>query len=692
MAFMTTGRKIVRLLILEDSQNEAARIVSLFRNAGHATRAHRIISLDDLNQALKSTWDLCIAAPHSEYLAPAVALQAIQRTSRDISFIQLIKSNASSLLTNALKLGAHNAVPLGEDEYLMLVAQQELDSLAVRRQLRSAEIALRETEKRCQLLLDSSLDAIAYVHDGMHIYANNAYLKRFGYKDAGELEGMPMIDLIASNDQNLFKDFLKNYRNEEGVVTFSCTGVTTAQENFPANMSFSPAHYDGEPCMQVVIRSEKHSADLEQKIHKANSQDITTGLYNRHYFIQLLNNATERSMQTQQPSSLAYIKIDNHSDLEATFGVLNIDLLVIELAKLLTQALNPDSQIARFSDAVFCVLLPNSTPEQHKFELDNLIQKVSTQLFDIDGRTAQTTLSAGLVSLNDNSSQPAEIIKRARYSAQQLPKGNGVKIYDPADELAAAASRGNIIAMVQQALDNNSFKLLFQPIISLRGDDNELYEVLLRLVNLQGEEVAPTDFLNAAIAAGFAEKIDRWVLENSIKLLKKHRDKGAQTRFFVHLSSASLQDKSLLPWLSTALKTANLPADTIILQIRETDAVTYLKPAKELIKGLREINCQVALDEFGCTLNPLNTLKHLDVEFVKIDSSFSKKLSSEDEQNTLKDMLANLHAQGKQSIVPAVESASTLSVLWLAEVNYVQGYYLQAPSQAINYDFSSHDM
>ena len=148
MVFMVTDRKTIRLLILEDSQNEAERIVSLFRNAGHATRVHRITSLDDLNDALKSTWDLCIAAHDSKNLAPLSALQTIQRTARDISFIQLIEDNSAELRIEMLELGAQDAVPRNEDELLVLVAKRELANLEERRERRSAEVALREAEKR----------------------------------------------------------------------------------------------------------------------------------------------------------------------------------------------------------------------------------------------------------------------------------------------------------------------------------------------------------------------------------------------------------------------------------------------------------------------------------------------------------------------------------------------------------------
>ncbi len=373
MVFMITDRKTIRLLILEDSQNEAERIVSLFRNAGHATRVHRLTSIDDLNEVLKNTWDLCIAAPSSKNLEPLVALQTIQRTARDISFIQLSEDPSADARTEILELGAQDSVPHNEDELLILVAKRELANLEERRQRRAVEVALREVEKRCQLLLDSSVDAIAYVHDGMHIYANRAYLKLFDYADHDEMEGMPMIDLIAAKDQNNFKDFLKNYRSEEGDAELTCTGVTASGDNFQASISFSPANYDSEPCVQVVIRVANDNAELEEKLREISSQDIVTGLFNRQHFLELLDSAAERAIKIGQPASLAYIKIDHYATLQSDLGIAGIDLLLAELANILRQQLSQDSQIARFADDVFTVITPNVTPEQSETELLALI-------------------------------------------------------------------------------------------------------------------------------------------------------------------------------------------------------------------------------------------------------------------------------------------------------------------------------
>jgi len=256
-------------------------------------------------------------------------------------------------------------------------------------------------------------------------------------------------------------------------------------------------------------------------------------------------------------------------------------------------------------------------------------------------------------------------------------------------ELAAGGSRGNLGAIGRQALESKGFRLWFQPIMSVRGDTQEHYEALLRLVPTQGAELSPTDFLDAARQAGLAAKVDRWVLLTAIKQLAEHQAKGHGTRLLIHLSDASLQDAGLLPWLTTVLKAAQLPADSLVLQLREADAVSYLKQAKALAEGLHALQCKVALVQFGCALNPLNTLRHLDADYVKLDASFTNELGQPEQLEGIKTLLASLHGQNRLTIMPAVETASALSSLWQAGVNYIQGHYLQIPAAAMNYDFAA---
>ena len=680
---MAIEKKTVRLLILEDSQNEAERLVSLFRNSGRSTRVHRVTSADDLLEVLQQSWDLLIAAASSENLSPNEALATIRRLAKDIPFIQLVSGADFDAITEAMALGASSAVPENEDELLVLQANRELSSLEDRRGKRAAELALREAEKRCQLLLESSVDAIAYVHDGMHIYANRSYVGLFNYEDAEELEGIPMIDLISSEDQAAFKDFMKNYREQDTANDLAFQGMTADGDSFKGRMSFSPATFDSEPCIQVVIRCEASTHDAPLA-----NEDLVTGLFNRHHFIDLMDKALDQA-QTGKSASLAFMRVDRQSALLASIGIAGMDLLLSDLAKMLREHFPASTQLARFSDDGFTALLPDQAPEKTEPLLKALLKRVETNLFDANGRTVQITLSIGVASLDEQTTRSQDVIDRAHRCADDLKDGNQLKLFNPADELKAAASRGDMVAMIQHAMENDQFRLLFQPIVSLRGDSDEHYEVLVRMLTPKGEEVSPNDFIAAAKHEGLTEKIDRWVILNAIKQLAEHRSKGRNTRLFVHLSSDSLQDKTLLPWLSLAIKAARLPADALIMQFSEPDAIEYLKQAKALTQGLTELHCKVSLSQFGCAANPFNTLKHLNVDFVKVDGSYTQDLGNPENLEALKVLLNSLHAQAKLTVVPCVETATTMAALWQTGVNYIQGYFLQGPGPSMNFDFAS---
>jgi EAL domain-containing protein (putative c-di-GMP-specific phosphodiesterase class I) len=250
-----------------------------------------------------------------------------------------------------------------------------------------------------------------------------------------------------------------------------------------------------------------------------------------------------------------------------------------------------------------------------------------------------------------------------------------------------------IVNLIQSALEDNTFKLLFQPIISLHGEGDEQFEVLLRLVDEQDNELAPGAFLEQAHQAGLSAKIDRWVTLQSIKRLSKHRSGGSQARLFINLTHESILDDAFLPWVSAALKAARLASDAIIFQIHESDAATYLKQAKKFTERVAELHCRTSINHFGCSLNPFKTLKFLSVDFVKLDGSFAQQIeTSQEKRDDLIDMVKSLQAQGVLTAISGVQHPSALSTLWQAGLNYIQGNYLSLPLDSMQYDFSSEDM
>ncbi len=687
---MATDTSAIRLLILDDSQNDAERLVSVLRNAGHATRAHRISSVEDLHESLQQTWDLCLSLPETSFMTAREACELIG-AGRDVPFILLAPTLDISSRTEALRAGMQDAVELGADALLTMVVKRELANLQARRQRRIAEQALRETERRCQLLLDSSVDSIAYVHDGMHIYANRSYIQMFGYDDADELAAEPMVGLIASKDQLAFKDFLRHYIDRGDQNEMRCTGVDAQGREFPIVLTFSPASYDNEPCTQVVIRAETASAEFEEKLKIMARQDLVTGLFNRSYFQEQLESISEHAVHSGQPSTLVYLSIDSFNALQADVGIGGADLVLADIAGILKQFFPADTLMARFSDDACSVLLANTEPDSLKGSLDQLRRQIEAHLFEASGRTVQITVSMGVAALSETSPDPAQAVDRAHRLAEQLGQagGNAIKVFNPLEELAHQANRGNLIALIRHSIETSAFKLEFQPVISLRGDNSEQYEVFLRLLNSQGEEVPAGDYLEAAIEAGLAAELDKWMMGRAVRMLVEQRQRRPQTRLLLNLNSGSLQDLDLIPWVSGLLKEARLPTDALIFQFNDADVNTYLKQAKAFTEALHRIHCKISLSHFGCALNPYAALKHLQVDYVKLDRTFSRDLSSAESVEALKTMVASLHSQGKLTIVPFVDSATMMPTLWQAGVNYIQGYYLQAPSEAMNYDFSA---
>ncbi|PCM45138.1 EAL domain-containing protein [Marinobacter sp. ANT_B65] len=684
----------VHLLILDPSQNDAESLVSLLRNAGRATRAHRITSEEDLEEALKnSNWDLLLARDVEQEFSADSALAMIRRMDKDIPCLFLTEQESRERTVAVMKAGGQGTVQSGHNDLLVLMAKRELAALEDRRRRRALESHLREAEQRCQLLLESSKDAIAYINDGMHIYANQSYMEFLGYDDIDDLICVPVLDTLTPESQNDYKAFMKSFaeKGEDG-MTINCTAKRSDDHELNVTMSVSAATYDSEVCTQIVLQPEHSDAELEEKLREISSQDLLTGLYNRQYLMKELEQAIANAGKNNEMGALAYIALDNFITMKGQVGIAGADLLLGDLATLLKKEAADDLVLARLSDDAFCLLSMPGHEKALTNRCEQIRKAVDEHLFDINGSTVPLTVSIGIASITENSPKAEELMARAHNASSEVrtqeghAQGNGICVYNPADY--ETLDDGSAIDAILKALEENRFKLLFQPIINLRGEGEEHYEAFVRMLDQDEKEVSPYDFLPPMGPSDTAIKIDRWVILQSIKQLSSHRSKGNDTRMFLNVTAETLQDKTFTSWLSVALKAARLPGDSLIFQIREGDANKYMKQAKEFTKTLHQLHCKVSIAQFGCALNPFNTLKHIDTDYVKIDGSFTEEIQkSEESREQVKEMVKSLQSAGKLTIMPLVENAAVLATLWQAGVNYIQGYYLQAPLPEMNYEF-----
>ena len=694
----------IHLIVVDPSQNAAEELVSELRNAGHATRAQHVADLTELDEAIaRQRWDLVLCRRDSEMqYDPKDVVARVLQNELDCAVLLLEDGRELERLTQGLAAGATDVLLEGEDDRFMLVLRRELTNLAERRGRRHAELAMKESERRNQLLLDSSRAAIAYVHEGMHIYANRAYVDLFGYGTADDLAAMPLLDMIAPDAHDEFKRRLRQFDVAEAAEPFEIAGIRQNDSRFGGTMTLTMAAYDGEACMQVLIRQEEASGPSSEALEQVRAQDPVTGLLNRPYFLQALDTVVEDARRDRGASALLSIALDSPARLREDAGVSGHDQVLREVAGALRRAGGESVTLARMSDDSFAAMLPGASRESASALGERIRSDLEDLLAEAGNRTVRVTASVGIALIGNRTASPDEALDQAARAVLRVRErnkaGNAAYLFDPADFVIAPSARSDdedeadrqMVQRLADGIKNNTLVLLYQPIVSLRGEEREHYEVYLRLPDGEGNLLRPDQFMRLAEQAGMGGRVDRWVVLNSVKKLTQHRSKGHDARITINLTHAALTDDSFLPWLKVALKAAKLPKEAVILQYSEAVATTYLKQAKLFGEAIAGLDCLLGLSHFGCSVNPLGTLRHLQVEYVKLDGSFVTDLEDGDAGpvKALREMITALEEKGKVTVLPMVSTPNVLASLFSSGANYVQGHYFGEPSGDMDYDFA----
>ncbi|HEX4909224.1 MAG TPA: EAL domain-containing protein [Permianibacter sp.] len=688
---MSNKIRTIHLLLLDPSSNDAEHTTTLLRNNGFAVRATQIVTEDELKAALeKQAWDMLIAKPAAGEFTVEKALRIIEHYNRDTPIVLLTDSYSSELLVEMLRLGIKDVVPANEEERVRLVVGRELLNVEDRRRRKQAEAALRETEKRCDLLLASSRDAIAYIHDGMHIYANKAYTELFGYEDPDDLASMPIMDMITDEYHDQFKSFLREYATNADITEFHFKGQHAEGETFDAVLTLSAAKYDGEECTQVLIRRDADSAVLEQKLKELSAVDSLTGLFNRQHLVEKLALASDRASKQEGMSALVLMELDQFNNIKSRFGLTGTDHLMRDCADFLRRKLDEDILLARIGDDGFAALASVANPDAGRELGERLAREFSAHLFEVEGHTVKTTLSVGVMPIGENAPDPEQLIGNAHAVLVMVKQkgGNGCKMFNPSLLNAGDADR-HVLLAVQEALDTGRAYLQFQPIIKMHGKPGAYYSVLLRIKDEKGNHVSPEQVFPVAEQAGIASKLDRWVITEAMRTLAAYKGKE-QPKLFVQLSGAALMEESLPSFIGQNLRVNRLEPNAIVFQINEHDANEHLKRCLAFLQGLKKVGGLACLAGYGSTDHSEQLLKDMIIDFVRFDGKFAPILATNQEAlGTVKRLLDLAKEANKLAIIPRVEDAGCIATLYPLDVDYVQGFFLQPPMEKLDFDFSA---
>ena len=684
---------VLRLLLVEDQLEDAEQLISHLRNGGIAVRPQRPEDEADLSRLLESqSIDLVLAAADAKYLPLATVVQRVTATGKDIPIVASTTVLDEKTVMDALAAGTRDIALRTRPEHVQAVVRNEFAALLARRALRHLEASLRETERRCDALIASSRDPIAYVHEGMHIRANDAYLEMFGFEGFEDIEGLSLLDLIGPNHADSFKQVLKKIsKGETPPRQLDLQAQRTDGSTFDAVMEFTTATYEGESCLQIVFRQQTVDSEMVKELDTLRQRDSLTGLFNRQHFMTELEAAIVQAADGKGHQAFLLVEPDHYENLLGEIGLAAADDLIKGIAERLQGALDADTISARLSDHGFAVLCLSHDHNASLAQAERIREAFHGHILDLGERSVNPSVSIGGVQVGERIASVSQVMSK---SSQCLAScigmgGNRIEIFDPAARDRAEEERIQAwVERIREALAKDQFVLHYQPIISLTGAEEENYDVYLRMKGPGGEVIPPLTYLAIAEEHGLLDDIDRWVIKRAVAVISERQKAGKHTNLFVKVTPASLVEGGLEAFISEQLAANAVPGDRLVLQIPESKVFTHLKAVQAFQAAVAKLGCRVALEQFGTGLNSFQMLSHFDPAILKIDRGFITELGKNAEvQKQVREIVSKAHAAGKQTVAEFVSDAATMSVLFSMGMDFVEGNFLATPGPTMSYDF-----
>jgi multidomain signaling protein FimX len=685
----------LRLMLIDDQVNEAEAIVSSLRNAGIAVRPLRPESIDELAQILAQQQVDMVLAEHASTLLPfnEVAM-VVMGCGRDVPLLAVLDGVTDEILDSVQALGAQAVALRGRPQQFLKNVRTEWHDLDARRSQRALEAQMRETERRCDMLIDSSREPIAYIHEGMHIRANQAYLEMFGYASFEDIEGMSLLDLVAPKYLDEFKALLKRLsKGEPPPPRHELIARDIEGNDFPAVMEFTAAQYEGESCQQVIFRRQvvEQDPELARQVEELKQRDQATGLFNRPTFLGLLDSAVAEAAAQGAAHGLLLIEPDHYAQLLDVIGLDAADDLMAAMGQRLDSVAG-GAVTARFGEHQLALLTRGSDYRATSDLAESVREAFAGHVLEVGDNTLNATVSIGGVQIGEKIASTSQVLAKASQGVVSAVGvgGNRVQLFDPGAVDRAEQERIEAwVVRIQDALDSEGFRLDFQPVIALQGDGSETYEMFLRLHGSDGVPVEASAYLPIAEEHDLLGPIDRWAVSHAITLIGDRLRAGKRTSMLLSVSQEALLDASMPAFIAAQLAAAGVPGEQLILAVPEAKVFTNLHAAQEFASALAGFGSRLALEHFGAGLNSLQTLQHIEPALLKIDPQFMEDLAkSTDSQARVREIAQQAGHRGIRTVAERVVDAASMTLLFSAGVDYVQGDFLAPAGPDMTYDFS----
>ncbi|MEJ2610025.1 MAG: EAL domain-containing protein [Candidatus Thiodiazotropha sp.] len=554
--------------------------------------------------------------------------------------------------------------------------------------LEASSKQLEAVYQQMSLLLESTGEGIFGIDEqDCCTFINKAAAEMLGFA-ASEMQGQPIHKLVR-----MFEESGKSFnrvilRQGETVRVRDETFLRKDETLFPVEYSTYPIRKDGHFKGSVtVFRDVTSSRSMMREMRFLATHDSLTHLLNRHAFDQRLRTAFSDSQKRHIQHVLLYMDLDQFKLVNDTCGHVAGDMMLRQLSHRLQKTIGDEGVLARLGGDEFGLLLENCHLNRASQLANQICGVVKGFRFVWEGRNFSTGMSIGIVAIGPNTESPHSALSAADaacYVAKDMGR-NRVHVYQAYDEeINRQQGEMHLVSTIENAIDQQCFSLLQQPIMSLRSTaiGDEHVEVLLRMQNEQGEQIMPGAFIPAAERYNIMGNLDRWVIEHTFKWLSQSPARLNELGCCaINLSGQSLGDVTLHEYILEQLRKYELPAEKISFEITETAAVSRLDQATRFISLLKRRGFRFALDDFGAGVSSFAYLKCLPVDYLKIDGGFVCNMLNDPVDKAMVESINHIgHLMGLQTVAEYVESDLILEQLIDIGVDYAQGFGLVKPS------------
>ncbi len=688
---------IINLLIVDRSRSDIEHIAKTLRGDGYQLE---LIDTDQADQARNAIdyqlLDLILLRPAEDLPTTAEVRLMVAESGQDIPLIVVVDDEYRQQHKPArlLEEGADNYFYLDDADHLVAVARKELAHSQARKRGQSFETRFKESENRAYALLENIQEAIAYIHEGVHTYANPAYLHLFGYERKEDLANIQLVHMVPPIYRDALKSVLRrSIRSGRAVEPVELVGVRINGQTFPILLECAPTRMNDEPCTQIIVRDatpEKNA--FNQQVEDLLKYDDATGLYSRRFFLETL--------EIDHEGSVLYILLTDYSAIRYAMGFEAVEQFVVEVAGLFKGMLALEDITAHFASGVFTVFLPANSPTDPVAVAGRICAATAEHTFHVGGKIFTTTCCIGIFQAKDGQETAVQILSHADRACEMARQkgGNRFEVYKPPKEEKKGGINPQdeaVIRLIRNALTKGRLSLNYQPIVSFETAEEARYKVYLQILDEESGKPQPMDKLGPVAARyGAMGALDKWTIIRGLSVLMEIQQAGVKPPIlFVRISNNSLLDKDFFDWLSKRFKDSRLQGNHLVLELKEDNAEECFEETKLLRGRLRELGCGVALSHFGGKANSDRLLKEIVPDYIKLDGSLIERLAKAKDENSRRSMatLAGQAQQLKARIVAAgVSTAPQMASIWQFGVTLVQGNMVAEAGPKLDFDFKQY--